>query len=76
MRKHSTIFSTGLLAAALLFHPGPQMSRASDHADPMSLNVLKVQESPEANITDLHAFVVDRAGKLSPRATRRSRAIN
>lgn len=34
-------------------------ARASDHADPMSLNVFAVQESPEANITDLHAFIVD-----------------
>ncbi|HYR21509.1 MAG TPA: hypothetical protein VEP30_01115 [Chthoniobacterales bacterium] len=28
----------------------------------MSLNVLALQEEPNANITDLHAFVVDRAG--------------
>ena len=42
---------------------------ASDHADPMSLNVFKVQESPEANITDLHAFIADRDGHpLSDRA--------
>lgn len=34
-------------------------ARASDHADPMSINVFAMQESPEANITDLHAFVVD-----------------
>ncbi len=38
--------------------------RASDHADPMSLNVFKVQEDPNANITDLHVFVVDSAGVL------------
>ena len=64
MRKHSALCSASLLAAALLLHSGAQPSRASDHADPMSLNVLKVQQSPEANITDLHAFIVDRAGKL------------
>ena len=48
--------ATLLLGAALL------PARASDHADPMSINVFAVQESPEANITDLHAFVVDRNG--------------
>ncbi len=33
---------------------------ASDHADPMSLNAFKPQDDPVANITDLHAFVVDK----------------
>ena len=47
----------GVLATLLGFE-----SRASDHADPMSLNVFEVQGNPEANITDLHAFVVDGAG--------------
>lgn len=32
-------------------------SFASDHADPMTLNVFEVQPDPEANITDLHAFI-------------------
>lgn len=36
-------------------------AHASDHADPMSLNVLEFPKSPEANITDLHAFVTDGA---------------
>jgi hypothetical protein len=40
------------------------LCHASDHADPMSLYVFKVQQSAEANITDLHAFVVDKEGKL------------
>lgn len=52
----------GLLAAAWLAAlPG----RASDHADPQSVtNPFKVQADPDANITDLHAFVVDREGRL------------
>lgn len=37
--------------------------RASDHADPMSLNVFQTQSDPAANITDLHAFVVDAKGR-------------
>ena len=36
---------------------------ASDHADPMSLNAFKPQDDPVANITDLHAFVVDKDRK-------------
>ena len=52
-----------LLAAAILFAAVSPV-RSSDHADPMSLNVLKVQQDPDANITDLHAFVVDQAGHL------------
>lgn len=41
-----------LLAAAV-------ESSASDHADPMSLNAFQLQKDPVANITDLHAFVID-----------------
>jgi hypothetical protein len=53
----------GSLAATLADAP----SRASDHADPMSLtNPFEVQEAPEANITDLHAFVVDDKGMPLP----------
>lgn len=37
----------------------PGVVGASDHADPMSMNVFAKQKSPEANITDLHAFIVD-----------------
>ena len=48
----------------MLLCGSPDHGRASDHADPMSLNVFMVQETPEANITDLHAFVVDRNGAL------------
>ena len=33
---------------------------ASDHADPMSLNAFMPQSDPVANITDLHAFLVDK----------------
>ncbi len=40
------------------------LCRASDHADPQSLNPFKVQQAPVANITDLHAFIVDKEGKL------------
>lgn len=39
---------------------------ASDHADPMSLNVFKLQDAPEANITDLHAFLADSSGHVLP----------
>jgi hypothetical protein len=52
-----------LLAAVILF-AAVSPARSSDHADPMSLNVLKLQPDQEANITDLHAFVVDQAGHL------------
>src|SRR5437764_5629185 len=55
--------SVSLLAAALSFAAALVTPLwASDHADPMSLNVLALQEDPNANITDLHAFVVDRTG--------------
>ncbi len=37
---------------------------SSDHADPMSeTNPFKLQEDPLANITDLHAFVIDKSRK-------------
>lgn len=48
-----------LLLASLLAPAG-----ASDHADPMSINVFKLQEAPEANLTDLHAFLVDKDWKM------------
>lgn len=53
----------GALAPATLAAPA---SRASDHADPMSLNVFAVPKEQEANITDLHAFVVDGEGRPLP----------
>ena len=51
-----------LRATALAFGALASISLGSDHADPMSLNVFKLQEDPAANITDLHAFVVDANG--------------
>ena len=51
-----------LLVTALALAAPLTSLRASDHADPMSLNVLALQEDPNANITDLHAFVVDGDG--------------
>lgn len=36
---------------------------ASDHADPMSLDAFRQQDDPIANITDLHAFLVDKERK-------------
>ncbi|MEX2208513.1 MAG: hypothetical protein WEF50_20020 [Myxococcota bacterium] len=60
--------SRAALLAAVLVAPS---ARASDHADPMSLNVFEVQGEPEANITDLHAFIVDEfglPGRLEPLA--------
>lgn len=53
-----------LAAATVLFAATASGLWASDHADPMSLNVLALQSDQEANITDLHAFVVDKAGQL------------
>lgn len=50
--------ASGVLAALLLASQLP----ASDHADPMSLNVFTLQDDPEANITDLHAFITDADG--------------
>lgn len=54
------LFFLVCLATALLMR---LPSRASDHADPMSLNVFALPKDQEANITDLHAFVVDRDGR-------------
>gem|GEM_PF-257083 len=53
-------FLAVLLCAAVLACPGVAVS--SDHADPMSLNTFFPQDAPLANITDLHAFVVDKNG--------------
>ena len=50
------LFGTTLLAFTTFLSP----VRASDHADPMStVNPFKLQDDPVANITDLHAFLVD-----------------
>lgn len=54
-----------LLTALLLLGAiatGPTLL-ASDHADPMSLNVFQTQSDPAANITDLHAFMADAKGR-------------
>ena len=48
---------TSVLAVASFLTALPIPLFASDHADPMTLNVFEVQPDPEANITDLHAFV-------------------
>src|SRR5207253_5798596 len=46
---------------AILVFASYQPCRASDHADPQSvLNPFYLQPEPAANITDLHAFIVDR----------------
>jgi hypothetical protein len=50
------VFSS-ILAVASFLTAIPIPSFASDHADPMTLNVFEVQPDPEANITDLHAFI-------------------
>lgn len=60
---HTTRISSLILAAVLVAPIGVAPSRASDHADPMSLNVFAVPRQQEANITDLHAFVVDSDGR-------------
>lgn len=52
----------------------PTIAAASDHADPMSLNSFLQQDQPLANITDLHAFVVDREGTPILKADDLSRA--
>jgi hypothetical protein len=59
------VLAAGWIAAGLLLHP----CAASDHADPMNLlNPFETQPDPEANITDLHAFIVDKEGKpVAPR---------
>jgi hypothetical protein len=63
MRKFNILHRLSGLLVAFSFVVSPT-ARGSDHADPMSLNVFKVQGDPAANITDLHAFIVDGAGKL------------
>jgi hypothetical protein len=46
---------------ALLLCTSYDLCRGSDHADPQSVtNPFYVQPEPDANITDLHAFIVDR----------------
>ena len=60
-RAFSIVF--GAIACVMaIARPGT----ASDHADPMSLallDIFEVQPNPEANITDLHAFVVGSDGR-------------
>ena len=53
-----------IVAAAIVLSATAARLLGSDHADPMSLNVLALQPDQEANITDLHAFVIDKAGKV------------
>ena len=53
-------YPTRITAAILTFAALCLTALASDHADPMSLNAFKPQDDPVANITDLHAFVVDK----------------
>ncbi len=56
MNLRFPLFGTALLAFTTFLSP----VRASDHADPMStVNPFKLQDDPVANITDLHAFLVD-----------------
>src|SRR5687768_1449525 len=62
MKNHRLLAPACLFAAVLVSAILPA-ARASDHADPQGLDAFLVQKSPEANITDLHAFVVDRAGR-------------
>jgi hypothetical protein len=48
-------------SVALLLCTSYDLCRGSDHADPQSVtNPFYVQPEPDANITDLHAFIVDR----------------
>jgi hypothetical protein len=60
MSNHFLALRTRSLAILLLLAALHPLGRASDHADPMSLNAFQIQKDPAANITDLHAFVVDR----------------
>lgn len=64
MRNQFFSLRAGSLAILLLLSAVAPQSRASDHADPMSLNAFQIQKDPAANITDLHAFIVDRNGEL------------
>ncbi len=56
MKRHNSTLGAVLLGFAALC----LTALASDHADPMSLNAFKPQDDPVANITDLHAFAVDK----------------
>lgn len=59
MKSHrllTALFMLGVIASG-------RTLLASDHADPMSLNVFQTQSDPAANITDLHAFMVDAKGR-------------
>jgi hypothetical protein len=48
-------------SVAILLCTSYHLCRGSDHADPQSVtNPFYVQPEPDANITDLHAFIVDR----------------
>jgi hypothetical protein len=64
MKNHSFFRRAGALTVVLFLGAAFPASRASDHADPMSLNAFQVQKDPAANITDLHAFIVDKDGHL------------
>lgn len=70
MRNPPALRFARLVAVALLSATALRFACASDHADPMSLNVLELQDEPNANITDLHAFVVDHEGKVISEASR------
>ena len=59
MKTNRPAFCASVLAIGIVC----STAFASDHADPMSLNAFKPQDDPVANITDLHAFVVDKDGK-------------
>ena len=59
MKRVHLNFGAAYMAIGMLCFP----AAASDHADPMSLNAFKPQDDPVANITDLHAFVVDKDRK-------------
>src|SRR5437763_1344885 len=49
------------VSVAILLCAPYDLCRGSDHADPQSvLNPFYLQPEPDANITDLHAFIVDR----------------
>ena len=56
MKLHRPILGASILAFSIFC----SLALASDHADPMSLNAFKPQDDPVANITDLHAFLVDK----------------
>lgn len=64
MSNHFSSLRAASLAVLLLLSAALPQGWASDHADPMSLNAFQLQEAPAANITDLHAFIVDEGGRL------------